>query len=282
MPVNPQSHERHDRYLVAALAADDLEPAVRPEAEALVRSCADCAELLADLRSIAAATHALPPVPRLRDFTITAADAARLRPSGWRALLDAIGGARATFSRPLAVGLTTLGLAGLLVTTIPGALTFGLGGSAASAPQGPEAAGAPSSTRDLVDSNVDAAGKASQAPPASATPAPEGTSAAPSAAATSGADYTTGSPAPSPAVVQTAPSPSQKAISGGVPTAVDGGSTGAPLDGAFGPLTGDKGRLASGDGGGGPAPLLLVSLALLVGGLGLFLARWAARRVGLH
>jgi hypothetical protein len=276
MPVNPQSHERHDRYLVAALAADDLEPAVRPEAEALVASCADCAELLADLRTIAAATHALPPVPRRRDFTISAADAARLRPTGWRALLDAIGGARASFSRPLAVGLTTLGLAGILVTTIPGALTGGFGafGSAASTPQGPEAA-APSGTRDLVDANVDGAGKAS------AAPAPISTSAAPSAAATSGADYTTGSPAPSPAIVQAAPSASQKAVSaGGVPTGLDSGSTGSPRDGAFGPQAGDGSRVAGG-GGGGPAPLLLVSLALLVGGLALFLARWAARRVGL-
>ena len=79
-----EPHARHDRHLVAALAADDLEPIVRTEAETLVATCRDCAELFADLKVIAAATAALPDVPRTRDFRITAADAARLRPRGWR------------------------------------------------------------------------------------------------------------------------------------------------------------------------------------------------------
>ena len=112
MHATSEPHARHDRHLVAALAAGDLEPIARTEAEALVATCDDCAELFADLKVIAAATAALPDVPRTRDFRITAADAARLRPRGWRALVDAIGGARAGFTRPLAAGLTTLGLVG--------------------------------------------------------------------------------------------------------------------------------------------------------------------------
>ena len=141
------AHERHDRTLVAALAADDLDPLGRAAAEAQVAACHDCAELLADLRVIARATAALPAIPRTRDFRVTAADAARLRPTGWRALLEVLGGARSSFSRPLAVGLTTLGLVGVLATTIPGALSGGFGafGSAASSParEGNPAAAAP-------------------------------------------------------------------------------------------------------------------------------------------
>jgi hypothetical protein len=280
MPGNPQPHERHDRYLVAALAADDLEPAIRPEAEALIRSCTDCAELMADLRSIAAATHALPPVPRPRDFTISAADAARLLPGGWRALLDAIGGARATFARRLAVGLTTLGLAGILAATIPGALTGGLG-SAASTPAGaPEVAAAPTSSRDLGLSNPDGAGQASALASAAASeippPAP---SAAATAAATGGFSGPEGSAAPSySAIVQAAPSATLKASSGGVPGGKDRGTTGDPGDGSSGTTADDTTRFAAIDTNRavGPAPLLIVSLVLLALGLGLFAVRWAA------
>ena len=281
MPGNPQPHERHDRYLVAALAADDLEPAVRIEAEALVRSCTDCAELVADLRSIAAATHALPPVPRPRDFTITAPDAARLRPGGWRALLDAIGGARATFARPLAVGLTTLGLAGILATTIPGGLTGGFG-SAGAAPAGaPEVAAAPTASRDLGLSNVDGVGRTSALASAAASeippPAP---SAAATAAATGGFSGPEGSAAPSySAIVQAAPSATLKASSGGVPGGKDRGTTGDPGEGSLGATAADTTLFAAitTTGGTGPAPLLIVSLVLLALGLGLFALRWAAR-----
>ena len=81
-----------------------------------------CAALHADL-------VALRPRPgrcrRRRDpatITLTAADAARLRPGGWRRWVAAFGSPRDAFSRPLAVGLTTLGIAGLLVATVPSVL----------------------------------------------------------------------------------------------------------------------------------------------------------------
>jgi hypothetical protein len=127
------SHREHDLFLVASLAGapDALDapaaPAGRPSddpdharAEALVAGCADCARLHADLVALAVATRALPaPALPRRDFRLTETDAARLRPSGWRRLVGVFAGPRDAITRPLAMGLTTIGLAGLLVGTIP-------------------------------------------------------------------------------------------------------------------------------------------------------------------
>ena len=190
MHTSSEPHARHDRHLVAALAAGDLEPIARTEAEALVSTCDDCAELFADLKLIAAATAALPDVPRTRDFRITAADAARLRPRGWRALVDAIGGARAGFTRPLAAGLTTLGLVGLLVTTIPGALSGQAGASSSAAPDD----GARYSYASAAPASAAAAPAAGQGVHASPPVVAFGPSAAASAAA-SLAQVDTGAPA---------------------------------------------------------------------------------------
>jgi len=117
--------------LIAALAAGDLTGSERERAIALTRSCAECATLHDDLLALARATAAAPPpiAIRPRDFTLTPADAARLRPAGWRRLVGAVSSWRSVASRPLGVGLATLGLVGLLVGNI--SLSFG---SAASAP----------------------------------------------------------------------------------------------------------------------------------------------------
>jgi hypothetical protein len=120
-PATSTEHASHDLTLVAALAARDhgLAPGELAQAKALLASCADCTDLLADLAALAAAvpTAAIPERPR--SFALTAADAARLRPAGWRRFLKAIGSARDGITFPLAMGLTTLGMAGLLVATIP-------------------------------------------------------------------------------------------------------------------------------------------------------------------
>jgi hypothetical protein len=131
--VRSTSHDRHDPMLVAALAADDLAGADREQAIALTRSCAECAMLHDDLLALARATAAAPPpiATRPRDFTLTPADAARLRPNGWRRLVAAASSWPSIASRPLGVGLATLGLVGLLVGNIQ--LSFG---GAASAPVG--------------------------------------------------------------------------------------------------------------------------------------------------
>jgi hypothetical protein len=116
-------HAAHDPLLVAAAA----DRGGRLPAD--LAACPACTSLHAELVAIAAAvpTSALPARPR--DYTLTPADAARLRPGGWRRWLAAIGSARDVVTRPLAIGFTTLGLAGLLVATVPGALPGGDGGA---------------------------------------------------------------------------------------------------------------------------------------------------------
>jgi hypothetical protein len=133
----PVSHTEHDPLLVAAFAAGDLGDPDRQRAELLALSCPDCALLAADLRAIATATAALPPRPRPRDFSLGAADAARLRRRSWRGLVRAFAGPRSGALRPLATSLTTLGIAGLLLATLP---TLQLLGSAAGPSGGNSAA----------------------------------------------------------------------------------------------------------------------------------------------
>lgn len=124
-------HDRHDREAIAA-AADRMGPA--RFAQALLAACTDCARLYADLQALAVALPATATPARPRDFTLSTADAERLRPRGLRHWFGLIGSARDTVTRPLAVGLTTLGLAGLLVATVPGGLSMaGSSGAAASA-----------------------------------------------------------------------------------------------------------------------------------------------------
>jgi anti-sigma factor RsiW len=156
----PASHAEHDPLLVAALAAGDLEPADRLLVERLA-SCPECALLAADLRAIATATAALPPRTRPRDFSLRAEDAARLRRRGWRGFVAAFGGRRSAALKPLATGLTTLGIAGLLLAALP---AVPLGGPGA-AQQG--AAAPTGSSRDVKEVYTDTAGGAieSGAPP---------------------------------------------------------------------------------------------------------------------
>jgi hypothetical protein len=133
-PTHASAHAMHDHALVAALAMrePDLAEADRAAAGELVAVCAECADLLADLVALQVALPATSTPARPRDFALTPEDAARLRAGGWRRVLGFFGSARDSVSRPLAVGLTTLGLAGLLVASMPS--FAGLGGGAASAP----------------------------------------------------------------------------------------------------------------------------------------------------
>lgn len=148
----PASHAEHDPLLVAAFAAGDLGEADRQAAELLASTCADCALLAGDLRAIATATAALPPRTRPREFALSPQDAARLQGRGWRRLLGLLAGPRSAALRPLATGLTTLGIAGLLLAALP---PIQLGGAAA-APAGEIApAAAPSGIeRDSADGSA--------------------------------------------------------------------------------------------------------------------------------
>jgi anti-sigma factor RsiW len=155
-PATPASdHAAHDRTAIAAVASRD--PDVTPEenqtAQALIAACTECAALHADLTALATAVPAAATPRRPRDFTLTAADADRLRRRGPRAWLRRIGSARDTITRPLALGLTTLGLAALLVSSAPSVLPFG-GGGAASAPAEAPAASAEGAANSAAPLNM--------------------------------------------------------------------------------------------------------------------------------
>lgn len=160
--VPPTSHARHDPLVVAALAAGDLAGTDRDHATALIQTCAECATLHDDLIAITRATASAPPpiATRPRDFRLSPEQAARLRPAGWRRVVGAFASPRLAFSKPLGIGLTTIGLAGLLIGNIP--LGFGLGGSAASAPvfgSSGAAAGASESNQSVRGSAGDVTGE---------------------------------------------------------------------------------------------------------------------------
>jgi hypothetical protein len=105
-------HAAHDELLIARLFGADVDDRERTLAQEQVAGCEDCAALYADLASIARATAALPVPTRPRDFTLTAADAARLQPRrrGWARLVGL--GRRRSFGG----ALVALGFSGLLLT----------------------------------------------------------------------------------------------------------------------------------------------------------------------
>lgn len=265
MTDSRSEHAAHDRLLVANLVDRSVSDTERARAEEQLAACSDCVLLYEDLVALSAATRSLLVPARPRDFTLTPADAGRLRVRGWRRVLAAIGTSRDVFSRPLAVGLTTLGLAGLLVATIPVALT-GLGGSATSLPTVGNAVG-------------DAAGGAASNPERLSQ-----ASAAPSAQAESG-----------PAAAAAAPSPAASRAAAPVPAASVASDTereGADnlfVGGESSPLAGEPdgrsgfdlyGRSLSTEEPFAPFAMIVVAGLLLLAGLGLFGLRWVARRLG--
>jgi anti-sigma factor RsiW len=155
-------HARHDRLRIAAAADRDATPDEVAAAADQLAACPDCARLHADLLTIAAAVSTTTVPPRRRDFTLTPADAEGLRPGGLRRWLQVIGTSRDTITRPLAVGFTTLGLAGLLLASAPALLPAVGGGPVLSAvgnsvkaPAAAPAAGEP----DHAGATVDTAGE---------------------------------------------------------------------------------------------------------------------------
>ena len=244
-PANPANHAAHDPTWMAALATrdPDLSPAERSRAQAALESCGPCADLFADLVAISAAIPSAAIPARPRDFTLTAADAARLQPRGLRRLLKAIGSARDGVTFPLAMGLTTMGIAGLMLATIPSALS-GAGGGATS-------------------DNLSAVGEAAPMPaPASAAAA---ASAAPAAEAP-GAQATD--------VYAFSAAPSSETTGGGEVFSGDDGDAAleARLDAA-------ATLQAIRDDATGRSALLVAAATLLIAGLGLFLLRFTARRL---
>jgi hypothetical protein len=250
-PHTPGDEAADHAELIVALDAGDLGGADLDRARALSVSCAGCATLLGDLAAIRGALPAFPVPPRRRDYRLTDEDAARLRPTGWRRMLGWLAAPGSTV-RPLATGLATLGVVGLLLTAgLPG---LGAGGATTSSSaeerlEAPAADGA-AQAEDFTTNGPALAPTGAPAPVATAAPAP----------------VTSGTPdGAGPAVAAPGESPDA-----GAERNV---TAGAPDDAGDAKL--GETAVAGGD---GPPLGLLASLALLASGIALFVARALALR----
>jgi hypothetical protein len=284
--VRPTSHDRHDPLLVAALAAGDLAATDRVRATELIETCPDCAALHDDLLAIARATASVPPPisARPRDFRLSREQAARLRPSGWRRFIGAFGSPRFAFTKPLGVGLATIGLAGLLL----GNVSLGsLGGMSAAAPMSAPAASAGSAESNQSGATRGIGDAAASAAPASA-PAALGPVVASPAASGTGGFYPVSLPSPS-----SAPAPSMTTDRSAY-SANDHGPSASPVEAAGGPKTTTPGASqptrdilsATGqpleqtaDDGTAPDLRTMIFVAAVLVGLGLLVLRRVARGV---
>jgi anti-sigma factor RsiW len=127
-------HATHDELLLARLYGGDVNELERARALDLVAACEECAGFFADLGAIATATAAMAVPPRPRDFTLSEADAARLRRRsnggsllGWFGWTRALGGSMAAIGLVGVVALGALAAFGTGPATSPqsdyGALT---------------------------------------------------------------------------------------------------------------------------------------------------------------
>jgi hypothetical protein len=246
MTTPANDHATHDPLLIAADLDGTLDARDVGRVGDWLAACADCERLRSDLAALALATRTLPTPMRPRDFQLTQADAGRRSAGGWRRVLAAIASPRDTFTRPLAVGLTTLGLAGLVIANIPTATLFGVAGGAGTA-AGP--GGAVSSQVELSH-------------PKSGAPLLPGAELLPDAAASAKTDIT-GEAVPQPSTADR-----NAGLNGSVPSA-GAAPQGTPVDEA---LVVDDGV--------GPSLLVIASLAMLLTGIALALLRWGARRLG--
>jgi hypothetical protein len=115
------AHAAHDELLIARLFGGDVSDVERTRALDQMGECRECAALFADLGEIASATEAMPIPARPRDFSLTQADAARLRRRRWGRSISLGAGLR----RSLGGSLAALGAVGLMLT----ATTSLVGGS---------------------------------------------------------------------------------------------------------------------------------------------------------
>jgi hypothetical protein len=243
VPHTPAAEAEAHAALVVALDAGDLAGPELARAEALLAGCAGCGALSADLAAIRGAMTALPVPVRRRDYRLTEEDAARLRPTGWRRLAGWLAAPRSSV-RPLATGLATLGVVGLLLTAgLPG-----LGGGVA--------------VLSTVGGSVDG-GAAPEA-------ADQGTRS--NAGATEAPALAPGE-APAPGLASEAsPAPTQDAV-----TAPGDVNTGGEAQ-EFSAGEGDAARQPAAQADPGPSAPLVLSIVLLAAGLALLLARAIALR----
>ena len=167
MPHVSDQHDQHDQLLVVSLAAGDLTGADRDRATSQIADCAECARLNDDLLVIARATAALPAAVRPRDFQLSPEQAAHLRPAGWRRFVAAFAEPRLAMTRQLGVGLTTLGIAGLMLSVLG---SVNLGGMSAGAAPGALAPANESATKDYTDTSLGGAAPSAAAASSELTP----------------------------------------------------------------------------------------------------------------
>jgi hypothetical protein len=269
MQVPNPVHDRHDRLLIASLLDRTPDPSEHARAETLVAECGDCAELYQDLLVLRDAARVLPAPVRPRAFTLSAEDAERQRPSGWRRLVAVFGSSRDMVSRPLAIGLTTIGLAGLLVSSASSLLPTGAPTSLSTVGSAIGAGGA-AAAQSLEGSKL--------APPASAAPS----MARPAAAAlpAPAAEPSGQAPELAPSAAPTAES--FNTFAGAAPAASARAADVAPEPAASGPRDGRLSADASMDvRTAQPYTRLNVTIVaglLLIAGLALFGLRRVARR----
>lgn len=148
-PTPSAAHAGHDELLIARLFGGDVSEAERARALAIVSECPECESVLADVGAIAEATRALPTPPRPRDFSLTAAEAGRLRRKSrlrWRVF-------ELGLRRSLGGSLAALGIVGLVLTgttSIFGGAASTTGGQLALSPERAAASPAPAAVPAAV------------------------------------------------------------------------------------------------------------------------------------
>jgi hypothetical protein len=273
------AHATHDPEHVIAFMDGALDAADASLVTSWLSGCDQCASLRDDLAAIAEAHRAMPVPARATDYRLSDADAARLSHRGWRGLVSMIGTSRDLVTRPLALGLTAIGIAGLLVTAGPllpigsAARTLSTVGAAVPGNEAQSANGSNTGksgpTRVVIGApGVDSYGIGSAAPSIASSAAAALASAAPADAAPSVAAASAAPAAPAPlapalgassAPGSVADTPSDAPVvddAGGSPT-----DAGIPNDVAAFPT------------------LLMVSIVALGAGLGLILLRRRAASI---
>ena len=284
MPAPTHTRPDHDETLIARHAAGDLDASEIADARAQIAGCQACATLDADVRSIIAASAGLPAPRRTRDFQLTTADAARLRRRGWRRILGRFGDPRLALTRPLATGLVTLGIAGLVVASAPSFFASSAANSAptsvsAQAPGAPAAGGAGSATDQFTSGSPGSPyGPYDSGRINPTTSAPAGPVSAPSAAASTAPAASQAPASVLPPDTTAAPAPIAS-TGGGIGLGLPSPGTTAAPEFNSNPGIGKSADTSGGNGPAGPSPLVLASIVLIAVGAGLFVIRWAGRRL---
>jgi hypothetical protein len=260
-----RDHSSHDELLLARLYGGDLEGPERARVLEQVAGCDRCAAALAEFGAIAKATASMRTPSRPRDFSLSEADAARLRRVGWRRAALGLVGALRSLGRVRAAGLsmTAAGVAGLLVV---GALSGGQPGEARFAAAAPE--GASYSSTSVTDQSAEqgylaagspAAGRNGATPMVTAGPTQPPMESLPSSKAAPTAAPAAASPAVSSGTLDEGP------IGAGYGTTVTTGGGSNPGS-------------QPGPGPAGPDPWLLGFATLAVAGIAVLLAPALWRR----